>query len=139
VAVGAFVVRALFALSLKGDSMTSEKMKIRGADAAVAYLERCGMAILDRDYKTKNGVIPIIAMEKNDIVRVDVNVGTAEGSSEFVALASTVKRHHKQMDEYMISTLPESQMLGVRARFDAIGIRVLAEDKALLRHHRAAY
>jgi Holliday junction resolvase-like predicted endonuclease len=139
VAVGAFVVRALFALSLKGDSMTSEKMKIRGVDAAVAYLERCGMAILEQDYKTKNGVIPIIAMEKNDIVRVDVNVGTTEGSSEFFASASTAKRHHKQMDEYMINTLPESQMLGVRARFDAIGIRVLAEDKALLRHYRGAY
>jgi putative endonuclease len=110
----------------------------RGEDAAAAYLERVGMTIEERNWRCAAGEIDIIARDGDEIVFVEVKTRRSEraGSAEEAVSAAKQKRVARLAETYLRSMdTPE----GYRARFDVVAIRVIAQDRALLRHHRAAF
>jgi Holliday junction resolvase-like predicted endonuclease len=117
--------------------MASERMKARGTMAAAAYLERSGIQVVDQDYSTKNGIIPIVATDGNVLVRVRVNIRTEQGPPVKLPTRPTLKKYHQQMAEYISQVV--IGVADLEVRYDDIDITVIGEDKALLRHVRGAY
>jgi Holliday junction resolvase-like predicted endonuclease len=128
-------------LFLKGEVMTKKQsLRSRGQDAAVAYLERIGIRVVERDWVSPaHEKVPIIATDGDTLVRVNVKVRmAADRNSEFVMpRAATCIQHRYQMEEYIKDCGLDGQDIDIR--FDEIDLLVIAESRALLRHHRAAY
>ena len=99
-------------------------LMVKAILAARAFIERIGMNILDMDYPTTHGVIPLVAMD--DGVLVYVNVAVNE-----VIPVTHIRRYRARMRDYM-----DEQHLVNTVRYDSISIKVIAADRALLRHHR---
>jgi putative endonuclease len=110
----------------------------RGEDAAAAYLERIGMTIEARNWRSPAGEIDIVARDEGDLVFVEVKTRRSEraGSADEAVSVAKQKRVARLAEAYLRSEgVPET----VPVRFDAVAIRVIAPDRALLRHHRAAF
>lgn len=110
-------------------------LKSRGEDAAAAYLERCGICVVERDWHCDVGVVDIIAFDGDTLVIVDVKTRRAasQGGSQAVTPAVT-RRVRKLAEAYLeCADLREKEW-----RHDRIDLLVISEDRALLRHHRDA-
>lgn len=110
----------------------------RGEDAAAAYLERVGLTIEARNWRSSAGEIDIIARDDAEFVFVEVKTRRSEraGTAEEAVSAAKQKRIARLAAAYLRSVgAPED----TQARFDVVAIRVIAPDRALLRHHRAAF
>lgn len=110
----------------------------KGEDAAAAYLERVGMSIEARNWRCSAGEIDIIAREEGELVFVEVKTRRSEraGTAEEAVSAAKQKRLVRLAEAYIRSI---DAPIGFAARFDVVAIRVIAPDRALLRHHRAAF
>ena len=109
----------------------------RGEQAAAAYLERVGFAVLDTNWRTKAGEIDIVARDGDTLVLVEVKTRRTltKGTPEDSVTASKQRRIGRLASAYL-------QAMGTEpadVRFDVVTIYVLGEDRALLRHHRAAF
>lgn len=110
----------------------------RGEDAAAAFLERIGMTVIDRNWRCSAGELDIIALDGTDLVIVEVKTRRSEraGTGEEAVSPAKQKRLARLAEAYLGATGVEEIR---QVRFDVIAIRVIAEDRALLRHHRAAF
>lgn len=119
--------------------MTEERKRLgeRGEDAAASYLERAGMTVVERNWRCKAGEIDIVAIEGDALVLVEVKTRrtVAKGTPED-AVTPAKQRKYKRLAE---SYLQQAGLAEASVRFDVISLLVIAEDRALLRHHRAAY
>jgi len=115
----------------------SKRLGERGEDAAAAYLERVGLTIAERNWRCPAGEIDIVALEDETIVLCEVKTrrSTAKGSPEDAVTPAKQRRYRKLAEAY----LQHAGASDVSVRFDVITILVIAEDRALLRHHRAAF
>lgn len=115
-----------------------DRMEIgsRGEDAAAAYLERIGMVIEARNWRCPAGEVDIVARDGEDTVFVEVKTRRTEraGAPEEAVSLAKQRRLARLAAAYGLAR----GGLGP-VRFDVIAIRVLAPDRALLRHHRAAF
>jgi len=115
----------------------SKRLGERGEDAAVAYLERTGFTIVERNWRCPAGEVDIIALDEDTLVLCEVKTrkGVSKGTPEDAVTPTKQKRYKRLAAAYV-------QFAGldaVNVRFDVITLLVLAEDRALLRHHRAAF
>lgn len=115
----------------------SKRLGERGEDAAVAYLERSGFTIVERNWRCPAGEVDIIAFEGEALILCEVKTrkGVRKGTPEDAVTPAKQKRYKRLAAAYV-------QFAGLDAvhiRFDVITLLVLAEDRALLRHHRAAF
>jgi putative endonuclease len=110
----------------------------RGEDAAAAYLERIGLTIEARNWRSSAGEIDIIARDDGTYVFVEVKTRRSEraGTAEEAVSSAKQRRIARLAAAYLRSVGAED---GAPARFDVVAIRVIAPDRALLRHHRAAF
>lgn len=115
--------------------MSKKSLKSRGEDAAAAYLERCGICVVERDWHCDAGVIDIIAFDGDVLVIVDVKTRrtASQGGSQAVSPAVT-RRVRKLAEVY----LEYADLEDMAWRYDRIELLVISEDRALLRHHRDA-
>lgn len=109
----------------------------RGEDAAAAYLERSGMTLLQRNWRCKAGEIDIVALDGDTLVLVEVKTrkGIRRGSPED-AVTPTKQRRIARLAAMYAAACAQTERT---VRFDVITLLVLAPDRALLRHHRAAF
>ena len=116
---------------------TDKNLGIKGEDAAVAFLERIGMQIAERNWKCKHGEVDAIARDGGVLVFIEVKTrnGVERGTPEDAVTPAKQKRYAKIAKAYL-ATLENAD---VEVRFDVVTILVLSEDRALLRHHRAAF
>jgi len=117
--------------------MKKESLTKRAHAAAIAYLERAGMGVVAEHYKTQDGIIPIIATDENILVRVDVTVRQEGTKLPTLPQAARLAARRLQMADYIEDIVPDG--VDIALRYDTIDIMVVAEDRALLRHHKAAY
>lgn len=117
--------------------MDRQEIGTRGEDAAAAYLDRVGMQIVERNWRCARGEIDIIALDADTLVLVEVKTRTsaARGTPED-AVSATKQRRLARLAEAYLTT---SGVGPCPVRFDVVSIRVLGPDRALLRHHRAAF
>lgn len=112
-----------------------DSLRERALSAADAYLERAGMQVLDVEYKTPHGRIPIVAIDGDTLVRVHVSVlKKAPDTGDGMPSARTVETYSRQLTYWQRVHQTTAQV-----RFDEIRLLVISEDRAVLRHHRDAY
>jgi putative endonuclease len=118
--------------------MDRNEIARRGEDAAAAYLERIGMTLEARNWRCPAGEIDIVARDGDTLVLVEVKTRRSEraGTAEEAVSAAKQRKIGRLAGAYVASgvTVPASGI-----RFDAVAIRVIAEDRALLRHYRSAF
>ncbi len=109
----------------------------RGEDAAAAYLERIGYCIEQRNWRCPIGEIDIIARDEEVLVLVEVKTRRTEksGSAEEAVSLAKQRRLARLAAAYEASHARREAAI----RFDVIAIRVIADDRALLRHYRSAF
>jgi putative endonuclease len=119
--------------------MTGQHKKLgdRGEDAAAAYLERAGMTVVERNWRCPIGEIDIVALDGEMLVLCEVKTrrSTRKGTPEDAVTPAKQRRYARLAAAY-------AQHAGVAdavVRFDVISLLVISEDRALLRHHRAAF
>lgn len=115
----------------------SKRLGERGEDAAVAYLERIGFDIVERNWRCQSGEVDIVALDGEVLVLCEVKTrkGVSKGTPEESVTPAKQKRYSRLAAAYVQHVGIEP----VEMRFDVITLLVLAEDRALLRHHRAAF
>lgn len=117
--------------------MDTTDIGTRGENAAAAYLERIGMEVIERNWRTERGEIDIVAIDGTDLVICEVKTrrSTSAGTPEEAVSASKQRKLARLAQSYISS----AGLSGCAVRFDVISVTVIAEDRALLRHHRAAF
>lgn len=119
--------------------MTKKSMGLgqRGEDAAVAYLERTGYEIVERNWRCQAGEVDIVALDERVLVLCEVKTrrSTAKGTPDDAVTAAKRRRYERLAAAYIQAASIDHAEL----RFDVISILVIADDRALLRHHRAAF
>ena len=119
--------------------MTDERKKLgeRGEGAAAAYLERAGFEVVERNWRCPAGEIDIVALEGETLVMCEVKTRktVSKGTPEDAVTPAKQRRYRKLASAY----LQNAGLSDVAVRFDVITILVIAADRALLRHHRAAF
>ena len=92
-----------------------------GEEAACRHLERAGLRILARNWKSRYGEIDLVAEEDRTIVFVEVKARTSEafGSPEEAITSSKIRRIRLAASSYL-----ESRNLhDVNWRIDAVAVR----------------
>lgn len=117
--------------------MDREEIGARGEDAAAAYLERLGMQVVDRNWRSGRGELDIVALDGQELVLCEVKTRTTDsrGTPE-EAVSSAKRRRLARLAEAYVAA---SGLSTCNVRFDVISIRVLSAERALLRHHRNAF
>lgn len=119
--------------------MTKDTNRIgeRGEDAAAAYLERAQMTIVERNWRCSAGEVDIVALDGETLVFCEVKTRRtkAKGTPDEAVTPAKRRRYARIAASYTQS----AGLSDVSVRFDVISILVIAEDRALLRHHRAAF
>jgi putative endonuclease len=110
----------------------------RGEDAAAAYLERIGFRVEERNWRCPLGEVDIVARDGESLVLVEVKTRRSEraGTAE-EAVSATKQRRIARLAAAYLAGMAEPPAGGVR--FDVVAIRVIAPDRALLRHYRGAF
>jgi putative endonuclease len=118
-------------------NLDRKRLGERGEDAAAAFLERVGISVVERNWRCPAGEIDIVALDGEEIVLVEVKTRrtVAKGTPEEAVTPAKRRRYAKLAAAYVQA----AGISDVSVRFDVITLLVLAEDRALLRHHRAAF
>jgi putative endonuclease len=117
--------------------MDRKELGRRGEDAAAAYLERVGMCVEEMNWRTTSGEIDIVAWDGPDLVLVEVKtrrsmkMGTPEEAVSFTK--------QRRLARLARAWLAAHDARPRQIRFDVVTLKVLSEDRALLRHHRNAF
>jgi putative endonuclease len=108
----------------------------QGEELACGYLKREDISIIERNWRCEAGEADIIAREDGDIVFIEVKTRSNPemGLPEDAVTPAKRKRYERIAMYYLMEKGPPSSKI----RFDVIAI-LLAEGKALLRHHRDAF
>jgi putative endonuclease len=109
-------------------------MRSRGMDAAIAYLERQAFMVAASPWSCAAGKVDMIAWDGPDLVLIDVTVRRSGKGKSGEASISQARR--KRLSRVARSWLDSNEGSPQQVRFDRITLLVLAEDRALLRHHR---
>ena len=117
--------------------MERKEIGARGEAAAAAYLERCGISVIERNWRTSAGEIDIIAIDGDELIVCEVKTRTtvAQGTPEEAVSPAKQRRLMRLAEAY----IAHAGIAACPVRFDVVSIRVLDEERALLRHHRAAF
>jgi putative endonuclease len=118
-------------------NLDRKRLGERGEDAAAAFLERVGISVVERNWRCPAGEIDIVALDGEEIVLVEVKTRrtVAKGTPEEAVTPAKRRRYARLAAAYVQA----AGISDVSVRFDVITLLVLAEDRALLRHHRAAF
>lgn len=118
--------------------VTTHDLGIRGEDAAVRYLERCGFDVIERNWCCKFGEADIIAVEGDQLVFIEVKTRRSieAGLPEEAITPAKQRRYERIAMMYLVEADLEIE---IPIRFDSIGICVTKKDRALLRHNRGCF
>lgn len=108
-------------------------LRERGLDAAIAFLERTGLTVVARDYECSAGRMEIIAWQGENLIFVEVR--TSRTSSKTLDTDHVSASKAKRLRTIRRHWLAENEVSPDEVRLDVITLLVIAEDRALLRHH----
>lgn len=108
-------------------------LRDRGVDAAIAFLERTAATVVDRDYECPAGRMEIIAWQGENLIFVEVR--TRRTSSKTLDADQLSASKGKRLRVIARHWLAENEVSPREVRFDVITLLVIADNRALLRHH----
>lgn len=93
----------------------------RGEDLAVRYLKKKGYKIIERNYRTRNGEVDIIAKYKGRVVFIEVKTRRSPryGHPKFAVTAGKQRKISMVALEY----LKKNHSLQTSARFDVVTVQ----------------
>lgn len=102
-----------------------------GEDLACKYLENNGYKVIERNFFARQGEIDIIALDKNEIVFIEVKTRTSISYGKPVEAVDTNKQKHliKTVEYYLYSRNLENEFI----RIDVIEI-YLYKNKYRVNH-----
>ena len=103
--------------------------------AAADYLERHGLTILDRNWRSGRRELDIVALEREVVAFVEVKARHAGPQDPLEAIGHAKRRDLRRAAEDWIHAHPG---VGREFRFDAIGIRA-ADGRSDIRYVRGAF
>ena len=112
---------------------TTASLDSRGKEAAAKFLVHRGYDVLERDWECYAGTADIIALDEDTLVFVEVNTRRDGFPSEE---ADTEKR--TRFEKIALAFLRDYDEVDLAVRFDVISIVVVADDRALVKHHTNA-
>jgi putative endonuclease len=96
------------------------------------------MTIVDRNWRCSGGEIDIVALDGDELVFVEVKTRRSERAGTGEEAVSPAKQ--RRITRLAAAYMKDAGISDVKqVRFDVVAIRVIAEDRALLRHHRSAF
>ncbi|HTR81592.1 MAG TPA: YraN family protein [Bacteroidota bacterium] len=108
----------------------------RGEQFAVAYLERHGITVLERNYATRHGEIDIIGLDGDEVVFVEVKTRRTPmfGAPEDAVTPKKQERIRRTAERYV-----EKAYAGVAScRFDVVAIAIDG-GVARITHYKNAF
>ena len=111
----------------------------KGEDAAARYLCARGYSILERNWRCRFGEADIIARDPDGticFVEVKTRRSMDAGLPEESITAQKRQRYERIAMCYMMEVELDDNTI---MRFDAIGICVAGQRRAMLRHHRSCF
>lgn len=95
------------------------------------------MTVVERNWRCRSGEVDIVALDGATLVIVEVKTrkSLAAGQPE-EAVSRTKQQRLARIARHYLAYAGLSEPA---VRFDVVAIHVIAEDRALLRHHRAAF
>jgi len=117
--------------------MDRKELGWRGEAAAVAYLERVGMTVVERNWRCSSGEVDIVALDGETLVIVEVKTRRTDSAGSAEEAVSPTKQ--KRLARIARHYIAHAGLDGCDVRFDVIAIRPIGTDRALLRHHRTAF
>lgn len=109
----------------------------RGEAAAVRFLKRRGMSILERNWTCNAGEADIIACDDEAIHFIEVK--TRSNVNRGFPSEAVDRAKRERYERIAISYLAQCDVVDAAVMFDIISIVVTAPDRALLRFHRNAF
>jgi len=108
-----------------------------GEDAAVKYLKKQGLKILERNVRIPGGEIDIIARDRQFLVFVEVKTSTqtAFGNPE----NWVTPRKQKQLGRLAAAYLQRQKFEDQDCRFDVVGVRIFNGNKPVVTHLENAF
>jgi putative endonuclease len=109
-----------------------------GEELAVAHLERCGFAIVDRNFRTRYGEIDIVAFDGSVIVFVEVKTRRATARRVPVTPLESLGSRQQARLRRLARAWLQKRPAGLHAdvlRFDAIGILVSSDNRMIRLEH----
>lgn len=103
--------------------------------AAAEFLERRGLEILDRNWRSGRRELDIVARDADSVAFVEVKARAAGPQDPLEAIGPAKRRDLRRAAEHWIHTHPG---VGREFRFDAIGVHV-SGGRATIRWVRAAF
>ncbi len=100
----------------------------QGEDAALAYLQRCGLKLLERNYRCKAGEIDLVMLDREVLALIEVRYRSA---TEFGGAAASVtpEKQRRLMHAAGFLILTRADLRRYRIRFDVLAIdRSLAQS-----------
>lgn len=117
--------------------LSNKQIGQRGEDAAARFLKNKGYRILDRNWKCPAGEADIVAMDCEVLVFIEVKTRTGiEAGMPEEAVTPEKRARYERIAAYYLRDFRSVEM---PIRFDVIGILVVAEDRAILKHHINAF
>jgi putative endonuclease len=108
-------------------SLLRKMLGRRGEERAARFLVGCGYKILDRNYRTLNGELDLIALHEGVVVFVEVKTRTSDafGAPE---LAVTPQKQ-RRMIKAALGYINHRKLHQVPCRFDVVAISEASEQE----------
>ncbi|GAB3202898.1 YraN family protein [Geodermatophilus arenarius] len=116
---------------------TRTELGSRGETIAAAYLTDAGLAVLDRNWRCRDGELDIVAREGAAIVFCEVKTRRATGFGHPVeAVTAAKQRRLRTLAQRWLAAHDEH---APDLRFDVVGVLVRPAAPALVTHLRGAF
>lgn len=111
--------------------MYTQKVGKFGEDEAVKYLEQKGYKILDRNFSCKRGEIDIIALDKNEIVFIEIKarISLKYGLPSEAVTKNKLKHIYKTAEYYLYTR----NLLNENTRIDVIEVYI-KNNQVIINH-----
>ena len=108
------------------------KLQEKAIEAAKRFLYHRGWEILETDYRSDDEGIDIVGMDGDCLVFVDVQA--VRGSKDFPK-EHYDKKTRERFEKLAIKFASTHDIVDKAMRFDVVSLLVIANDRALIRHH----
>lgn len=111
--------------------MYTQKIGKFGEDEAVKYLEQKGYKISDRNFSCKRGEIDIIALDKNEIVFIEIKarISLKYGLPSEAVTKNKLKHIYKTAEYYLYTR----NLLNEKTRIDVIEVYI-KNNQVIINH-----
>lgn len=118
-------------------SSHNKELGKRGEEAATRYLERRGYNILARNWTCEHGEADIIAQDESALVFVEVK--TRANCDYGMPEEAVTPEKRNRYERIACAFLREYPGSDIPIRFDVIGLLVVDQNRALIKHHINAF